>query len=68
MLKLSKLTQHAQALKVQEIEVSDLISRLKTKHGGEVHEQLVVAAMGLQKAHKDHTEAFGKRKAEHKTG
>ncbi|KAF9780579.1 kinesin-domain-containing protein [Thelephora terrestris] len=57
--------QHAEALKLKEVEVDELINRLKAEHEEILLQQLAAAAADLEKAHKDHAEAFGKLKAEH---
>jgi len=57
--------EHAQGLKAKEVEVDNLISRLKAEHEEALLERLAIAAAGLEKAHQDHAEAFGKLEAEH---
>jgi hypothetical protein len=57
--------EHAQALRLKEVEVDDLINRLKAEHEETLLERLAIAAADLEKAHQDHAEAFGKLEAEH---
>ena len=55
--------EHAQHLEAKEVEVDDLISRLKAEHEEALLEQLAIAAADLEKAHQDHAEAFRKLEA-----
>ncbi|KAI0782231.1 kinesin [Abortiporus biennis] len=61
--------QHAEALSAKEKEVDDLLLRLKSEHESGVaalREELDASQNAmLAKAHQDHTEAFGKLKADH---
>ncbi|KAH9998176.1 hypothetical protein BJV74DRAFT_242041 [Russula compacta] len=59
---------HEQLLRVKEKEFDDLVARLNEEHASSLaslRDQLREAFLALEKAHQDHTEAFGRLKIEH---
>ncbi|KAI0256455.1 kinesin [Lactifluus subvellereus] len=59
---------HEQLLCAKEKEVDELVARLNEEHASSLASltnQLREASFALEKAHKDHTDAFGRLKAEH---
>lgn len=61
-------TEHEETLRVKGAEFDELLARTKEDHGVAIvglNEQLAQASAALEKAHQDHTVAFGKLQADH---